>query len=104
MYGALARSRERFWADPERHRVGRHDLQWARRHIVRRVPGRRALVDLHVGSPFNGFANLEKVVAITPRAAPDLILLAGDYVIHGVVGERFQPPEGAATTGKAHMT
>jgi len=35
LYAAVARSREWFWSDAERHRVGRNDLQWARRHIVR---------------------------------------------------------------------
>ena len=54
------------------------------------------LADLHVGSPFNGLSNLEDVVDLTQQAVPDLILLAGDYVIHGVVGGNFQPPEAMA--------
>lgn len=37
LYGALSRSREWFWADAERHRIGRNDLQLARRHIVRQA-------------------------------------------------------------------
>jgi predicted MPP superfamily phosphohydrolase len=51
------------------------------------------LADLHVGSPGNGPDKLERVVALTQRARPDLVLLAGDYVIHGVVGGRFAAPE-----------
>jgi len=51
------------------------------------------LTDLHVGSPFNGLPKLREVVALTLRARPDLILLAGDYVIHGVPGGTFVPPE-----------
>jgi len=51
------------------------------------------LADLHVGSPFNGLGKLEAIIALTQRAHPDLILLAGDYVIHGVPGGRFTPPE-----------
>lgn len=51
------------------------------------------LADLHVGSPGNGPGKLERVVALTQRARPDLVLLAGDYVIHGVVGGRFAAPE-----------
>ena len=49
--------------------------------------------DLHVGSPFNGVAKLERVVAETQQAQPDLVVLAGDFVIQGVRGGRFVAPE-----------
>ena len=45
------------------------------------------LSDLHVGSPHNDINNLVKVVEATNAIHPDLILLAGDYVIHEVMGE-----------------
>jgi hypothetical protein len=51
------------------------------------------LADLHVGSPFNGQGKLDRVIALTEQADPDLILLAGDFVIHGVRGGTFTPPE-----------
>lgn len=51
------------------------------------------LADLHVGSPFNGPAKLQRIRELTQRARPDLILLAGDFVIQGVAGGRFSPPE-----------
>jgi len=51
------------------------------------------LADLHVGSPWNGPPKLREVVALTQAAKPDLILLAGDYVIQGVRGGTFVPPE-----------
>ncbi len=54
------------------------------------------LSDLHVGSPWNGLAKLEAIVALTRSANPDLVLLAGDYVIQGVRGGRFTPPEETA--------
>ncbi len=54
------------------------------------------LADVHVGSPFNGLSRLGEVVSATVEAKPDLILLAGDYVIHGVLGGRFEPPESIA--------
>jgi predicted MPP superfamily phosphohydrolase len=50
------------------------------------------LADLHVGSPFNGRTKLAHIVALTQRARADLVLLAGDYVIHGIPGGRFTPP------------
>ena len=54
------------------------------------------LADLHVGSPWNGLARLETVVERTQQAAPDLVLLAGDYMIQGVVGGRQTLPEAFA--------
>ncbi len=43
------------------------------------------LTDIHTGSPFNGLAKLEKIVAKTNALKPDLILLGGDYVIQNLV-------------------
>lgn len=51
------------------------------------------LADLHTGSPHNGLEKLSEVVRATNQAEPDLILLAGDFVIHGVVGGQFVEPE-----------
>lgn len=51
------------------------------------------LTDLHVGAPHISVAKLRRVVAKTNDAKPDLVLLLGDFVIHGVVGGRFVEPE-----------
>lgn len=51
------------------------------------------LADLHIGSPLNGLDNLRRVVRLTNAARPDIILLAGDFVIHGVLGGTFVPPD-----------
>jgi len=61
------------------------------------------LADLHVGSPFNGLDKLERIVASTEAARPDLVLLAGDFVIQGVPGGSFVTPEaiGAGLAGLA---
>lgn len=56
------------------------------------------LADLHVGSPFNGLDKLDKIINETLDAKPDLVLLAGDFVIHGVIGGSFVPPEQAAAS------
>jgi predicted MPP superfamily phosphohydrolase len=50
------------------------------------------LADLHVGSPWNGLDKLAEIVAETRAARPDLVLLAGDYVIQGVKGGAFIAP------------
>jgi predicted MPP superfamily phosphohydrolase len=47
--------------------------------------------DLHAGSPFIDTAKLDRLVAMTNAARPDLILLTGDYVITNVVGGRYMP-------------
>jgi len=51
------------------------------------------LGDLHVGSPFNGLDKLQRIVQETNNTKPDLVLLAGDYVIQGVLGGSFVPPQ-----------
>jgi predicted MPP superfamily phosphohydrolase len=51
------------------------------------------LTDLHVGSPFNGLDKLRTVVERTNALRPDLICLLGDYLIQGVRGGTFVPPE-----------
>lgn len=54
------------------------------------------LADLHVGSPRNDLSKRDRIITLTQRARPDLILLAGDYVIQGVAGGQFTPPEDIA--------
>ena len=51
------------------------------------------LSDLHAGAPFVREDKLVAIVAETNRAAPDLILLAGDYMVGGEPGGRLIAPE-----------
>ena len=55
-----------------------------------------AISDVHTGAPHVGLDKLREMVARTNAAKPDLVVLLGDYVIHGVVGGRFVPPEPTA--------
>jgi predicted MPP superfamily phosphohydrolase len=48
--------------------------------------------DLHAGAPFIDVAKIRRIVETTNAARPDLILLAGDFVIHDVLGGRFMEP------------
>lgn len=85
-----------FWLEPASLRNEDHALKlpsWPGECNGLRVA---VLADLHVGSPFNGLDKLEEIVNLTLAAKPDLVLLAGDYVIHGVFGGTFTPPEDAA--------
>ncbi len=81
------------WLEPASLRIETHSVPLA--NWPESCDGLRValLADLHVGSPFNGPANLERVVELTRNAEPDLVLLLGDFVIEGVVGGRFVPPE-----------
>jgi len=55
------------------------------------------LSDLHVGSPFNGPTKLGRIIDLAQGTDPDLVLLAGDFVIRAVLGGRFTAPEETAT-------
>jgi predicted MPP superfamily phosphohydrolase len=93
----LALALHAFWLEPASLRVapstitlepGAHALDGLRIAV---------LADLHIGSPWNGMEKLARVVAETNAAAPDLVLLAGDYVIKGVLGGSFVAPEDIAS-------
>ena len=88
-----------FWWEPASLLVSeeRIPLQLAARGSVRVA----VLTDLHVGSPFNGPAKLRDVVERTNAAHPDIICILGDFVIQGVIGGRFVPPEQIASELRA---
>jgi predicted MPP superfamily phosphohydrolase len=82
-----------FWFEPASLHNQNHDISlssWPSACDGIRVA---VLADLHVGSPYNDVDKLERIVDLTLAAKPDLILLVGDYVIHGVLGGRFVEPE-----------
>lgn len=85
-----------FWLEPASLRVKHSSISlsdWPASCDGLRIA---VLSDLHVGSPFNGIRNLEKIVKQTQQQQPDLILLPGDFVIQGVLGGDFVAPEAAA--------
>ena len=82
-----------FWLEPASLRVATHRLSLPHWPAACADLSIAVISDLHVGSPFNGVAKLERVVAETQNAKPDLVLLAGDFVIQGVRGGQFVAPE-----------
>ncbi|MDA0338942.1 MAG: metallophosphoesterase [Proteobacteria bacterium] len=52
--------------------------------------------DLHAGAPHIDADKIRDVVAQTNAAHPDIILLPGDFVIQGVRGATYMPPEESA--------
>ncbi|AKU99216.1 Phosphoesterase [Labilithrix luteola] len=81
-----------FLVEPARLVVDRVDLaipHWRAEHAGLRVA---LLSDLHVGSPHWQLEDLKELVRKTNAEHPDLVLLAGDYVIDGVkFGTRTSP-------------
>lgn len=63
---------------------------WHQEHDGLRVA---ALADLHVGAPHQSLEKLDSIVEKVNSLRPDLVLILGDLVIHGVVGGSFVPPE-----------
>ena len=55
------------------------------------------LSDLHVGSPYWHVADLERLVERVNAEQPELVLLAGDYMINGVKLGTWVEPEAIAT-------
>ena len=53
--------------------------------------------DIHAGAPHIDKTKLETIVRRINAEQPDIILLLGDYVIHGVLGGRFIEPETTAS-------
>lgn len=83
-----------FWIEPRSIRVVEHDIVLGENANNPPRPLRIAvLADLQAGSPYIDEAKIERIVALTNAASPDLVLLAGDYVIQGVVGGRHIPIE-----------
>ncbi len=92
----LAVSLWAFWWEPASLHNETHDLvipSWPPTCEALKVA---VLSDLHVGSPFNHLNHLETSIDLTLKAKPDLILLAGDYVVHGVPGGQFVSPQESA--------
>ena len=82
-----------FWLEPSSLELCEHRLEipnWPENLAGLRIA---ALADIHAGSPFNGLDKLEQIVALTNQSNPDIIVLLGDYVIDGVVGGAFVPPD-----------
>ncbi len=49
-----------------------------------------------MGSPFNGLDKLQRIVERTNAARPDIVVIAGDFVITAIAGGRFVAPEAIA--------
>ena len=80
-----------FWWEPSSLRLARYEVTLD----APALKGLRIAVisDLHGGAPYIDTAKIDRVVALTNAAHPDLVLLVGDYVIQGVLGGHHMPIE-----------
>ncbi len=97
----LALGIDAFWLEPSSLRTAERPLHIEMAETAN-IKGLRIAViaDLHAGSPFIDREKIDEVVQQTLAAKPDLILLAGDYVIDGVIGGHYIPIETVATALK----
>ncbi len=51
------------------------------------------VADLHTGAPHVGPEKLDRVVSLVNQRRPDLVVLLGDFIVHGVIGGRRVEPE-----------
>lgn len=90
-----------FWIEPQRLVVHEESLDvphWP--HELRGV--RLALLsDLHVGSPYWGLSSLERLVERVNQEQPEMVLLAGDYMVNRMTfGQRVDPESIAAALAR----
>jgi predicted MPP superfamily phosphohydrolase len=85
-----------FWLEPQRLVVHEETLDVP--HWPEELRGFRLalLSDLHVGSPYWGLADLERLVERVNQERPELVLLAGDYMINGIQFGEWVDPESIA--------
>jgi uncharacterized protein len=83
-----------FWFEPDGISVREHDVLLGPDQNAFQQPLRIAVIaDLHAGAPYIDETKIDRIVALTNAAKPDLILLTGDFVIQGVIGGRRIPIE-----------
>ena len=78
-----------FWLEPSSLRLSRYDVKVDAPFLKGMTIA--VISDLHAGSPYIDEAKIDRVVAMTNDAHPDIILLTGDYVSHVAFGHYMLP-------------
>lgn len=76
-----------FWLEPSSLRLSRYDVAVDAPFLKGMTIA--VISDLHAGSPYIDEAKIDRVVAMTNAAHPDIILLTGDYVTHVALGRHM---------------
>lgn len=85
-----------FVIEPDRLITTQRDLRSAKWPAALPAVKIVAVSDIHTGAPHLDLAKLSSVVQRINALRPDIVLLLGDYVIHGVLFGRFVTPEATA--------
>lgn len=80
-----------FWLEPSSIRLARHDVTVDAPFLKGMTIA--VISDLHAGAPYIDDAKIDRIVAMTNDAHPDIILLTGDYVIRGMPFGHHMPAE-----------
>lgn len=82
-----------FFIEPDEivvHKVTLKLNHWNKKHDNLKIA---IISDIHAGAPFINSKKIKKIVELTNKEKPDLILLPGDFVETGVLGGKFVKPE-----------
>jgi predicted MPP superfamily phosphohydrolase len=82
-----------FWWEPNSLTLNTYDFVTPPELAAWRGKRIAIITDLHAGSPWINEAKIDKVVNLTLSAHPDLILMPGDFLINGVTGGTYMPPQ-----------
>ncbi|MGH8461916.1 MAG: metallophosphoesterase [Stenotrophobium sp.] len=82
-----------FWIEPDSLRVNDYDLPLMHWPVSQNGLRIALIGDLHAGAPFIDEAKIDRVVAMANASHPDLILLAGDYLMIGTLFGHYMPPD-----------
>lgn len=52
--------------------------------------------DIHAGAPFIGIRKIKKIVELTNKEKPDIVLMTGDFIAQTVIGGKVIEPEKTA--------
>lgn len=86
-----------FFVEPNELVVHKETLKlnhWNKKHENLKIA---VISDIHAGAPFIGINKLKKIVQLTNKEKPDLIVLPGDFVTTDVIGGNFIEPASIAS-------
>lgn len=85
-----------FFIEPDEivvHKVALTLNNWDKKHDNLKIA---IISDIHAGAPFINYKKIEKIVQLSNKERPDLILFPGDFISHGVIGGKSLKPESVA--------
>jgi predicted MPP superfamily phosphohydrolase len=88
---ALGLALDAFWLEPSSIRLTRYEVTVDAPYLKGMTIA--VVSDLHAGAPYIDEAKIDRIVAMTNAAHPDIILLTGDYVTENGVFSRHMPVE-----------